>query len=807
MDALIGRDRERDALQRLLLREDSALVTVTGPGGMGKTRLALALAQTWRGCSGHAVAIVSLEAIRDPKLVAKAIAQAVGLQGQGTQPEWERVKDYLRESRLLLVLDNFEQVRGAGQLVGDLLREVPQVKVLVTSRVRLHLSGEQEFPLGPLELPRLPLDVPALEQVASVQLFVQRARALRPQFRLDESNAEAVAAICVRLDGWPLAIELAAARIKLLTPQQLVLHLQRRLQVLVGGPVDQPLRQRTLRATLDWSYELLEPAERALFARLSVFNGGAEIEAIEAVCAEAVPDVLQTLQSLVDHSLVQQQDGRFALPETIREYAAESLRDAWVPECRLAHAEYYLALAEQAEAEHSGPTQQAWFDRLIPQLDNFREAMAWCVRHQLAPMALRMACGLSLPCMLHGLGAEARVWLENGLSVIADCKDAARANAIAWLGVLCGCLGDVALARRYLEDALNRYRKLDDAPGIARTLTDLARAIVWHDGDLDAAERILEEALAIAQAIRASGLEGRAATTLGSVLTDRGDFGAARDWLRRGLSLSREAGDEWRITMALASLGHLYGRQGLFAQARLYAEQALARTRAGSNILGEAECLIDLAEYMRRDGDVPGGTAMLREALAKSLSVGDWRSAALALEHLAEIFLDGGKPLQAAKLLAAAAARCQKHGIGAAPAGANLVESLRSRARAQLGDSAFEAALRDGSTLSMAELTSMADSVDVKSARADERGAASELTPRELDVLHLVVGGLSDKQLAARLGISPTTASKHVGNLLGKTMSRNRLALTLWAMDRGLVAGQGARGAFGRPQEARPCAA
>ena len=789
--ALIGRERECDALQRMLLRADAVLVTVTGPGGMGKTRLATAIADACRARFDHGVGVVALEAVRDVEFVPAAIGQALGLQGQGSQPEWQRIKDYLRERRSLLVLDNFEHLLGAAPLVGELLRDAPQLKILVTSRVRLHLSAEQEFPLGPLELPRLPLQGLCLDEVASVQLFAQRAQALQPQFVIDNNNAEAVAAVCVRLDGWPLAIELAAARIKLMTPQQMLQRLQKRLGLLVGGPVDQPLRQRTLRSTLDWSHDLLGPIEQELFARVSVFNGGAELEAIEAVCAGAVPDVMEMLHSLVNHSLLQQEGGRFALLETIREYAAEQLQAAGREhECRLAHAKYYLALAEQAEAEQSGPNQHAWFERLEPELDNFREAMSWALRNEHAPMALRMACGLSLLCMLRGLGKEARSWIESGLSATSDTDDPLRANALAWLGMLCGRLGDLVTSQRHLEEALRRYRQLSDAAGIARSLTDLAWAIVWQDGNHSHAVEALEEALAIAQALGDRAVEGRAAAALGTILSDRGDLAAARELLQRGLALSREAQDQWRVTVALANLGNVYGRQGMLAQARHHAEQALARSRAEGNVYGEVACLINLAEWTRGDGEPAPASAMLREALSKSFAVGDWRSAAIALDNLAEMFLDASNALTATKLLASAAARRQRYGIGAPSGSAGLVESLQARASAMLGEAAFNAAMREGGLMSMSDITALVGSTDIhiKSMPCADDAAPASLTPRELEVLRLVVGGLSDKQLAARLGISPTTASKHVANLLGKTMTRNRLALTLWAIEQGLPA-------------------
>src|SRR5918992_2625428 len=390
---LVGRERELKEVCGLLREEEVRLLTLTGPGGIGKTRLGLQIAAELLDEFEDGVFFVALATITDPALVASAIAEPLGVVEAGDQPLEEGLKDFLRSKELLLLLDNFEQVLGGAPLVGELLSECPRLNVLATSRSVLRVYGEQEFAVPPLELPdhkRLP-SVERLTQYEAVRLFIERAKAARPDFSVTNENAPAVAEICVRLDGLPLAIELAAARIKLLTPSAMLERLGSRLKLLGGGARDLPERQRTLRGTIEWSHALLEEGEQVLFARLAVFAGGRTLEAIEAVCegqGELAVDPLEGVSSLLDKSLLRQEEGpegkpRFVMLETIHEYARERLQASGeAEEARRLHAQHFLALAEEVEPELSGADQLAYLERLEAEHDNMRAALTWSLENE-----------------------------------------------------------------------------------------------------------------------------------------------------------------------------------------------------------------------------------------------------------------------------------------------------------------------------------------------------------------------------------------------------------------------------------------
>src|SRR6266566_7380693 len=484
----IGRAQEVQECLHLLRRDEVRLLTLTGPGGIGKTRLALQVAAQLSDLFPDGLYFVNLAPLRDPGLVLPTIAQALDLQELAEHPLLDLVKAFLREKQLLLLLDNFEQVVSAALQVAELLAACPRLKVLVTSRMGLHVQAEQEFAIPPLCVPdpRQPPEVVALAQYDALALFIQRAQATRPAFQLSHANARAVAEICLRLDGLPLAIELAAARIKLLPPQALLARLTPRLTILSSGARDVPERQQTLRNTIAWSYQLLEAQEQRLFRRLSVFVGGCTLQAIETMGAALDGEaggVFEGVACLLDQSLLQQTESRGEEPrlvmlETIREYAWEGLEALGEREttCQ-AHAAYYVALTEQAEPELDGPQPAVWLERLEREYDNLRAALQWSLEQagegeakQRQELALRLVAGLGLFWKGRGHYREGRDFLERALAGSTAVAAPLQVKALQVAAHLAFQQGDLDRAEALFEECLPRCRDLGDTAGMAHSL-------------------------------------------------------------------------------------------------------------------------------------------------------------------------------------------------------------------------------------------------------------------------------------------------------------------------------------------------
>ena len=633
----LGRAEEGVAVRRRLCHAQVRLLTLTGPGGIGKTRLALQVAAQLLDHFADGVWFADLSPLRDPALVAATIAAALGVKEVRGRPVVESLKAYLREKQILLVLDNFEQVLPAAPLVDDLLHAAPGLQILVTSRVMLRIYSEHDFLVPSLDMPDLthPAGLDRLLHCDAVRLFVDRAQAVKHDFRVSDENVRAVAEICHHLDGLPLAIELAASRIRVLPPQAMLARLSSRLKLLTGGARTLPARQQTLRDTLAWSYDLLDPAERMLFRWLAVFTGGWTLEAAEAVCnaADGLPfDILDGLQSLIDKSLLLEAAGiagepRYGMLETIREYALDRLQASGeMAALQGRHAAYYLAFAETAAPEVLGPHQVAWLDRLEVDHNNLRAALAWSrAERERWEVEVRLAIALWEFWGRRGYMSEGRRWLEGALAQMegraAEPRACAlRAEALYGAATLAMLQFDSTTPLPLLEESLALFRALGNTWGVASALRNIGVTAAVLEGDHGRGIALLEESLALFHTL----------------------------------------GDRWGMAWTLSFLGWAFHAQDNYARAAPLLEESLAHFREAGDLHGIANALGNLGTLTAKQGDFNQAAACLRESLGLHQAIGSKVGIGIALEAVAGLeALQAHEPeamARAARLCAAAEA-------------------------------------------------------------------------------------------------------------------------------------------------------
>jgi predicted ATPase/DNA-binding CsgD family transcriptional regulator len=757
LSSFVGREKELAEVKRLL--EGMRLLTLTGAGGCGKSRLALAAAEELVGKVEDGVWLVDLAPLTDPSLVPQAVASTLGLREQTGRSLTESLSDYLASKRVLLVLDNCEHlIEACAELAESLLRSCSGLRVLATSREALGITGEVAWPVPSLSLPdlrRMP-DIESLPRYESARLFVERTEAVKPTFALTEQNAPSVAKICYRLDGIPLAIELAAARTTVLSTEEISERLDDCFALLTAGNRTALPRHHTLHATMDWSHELLPEQERILFRRLSVFVGGFTLKAAEAVCAGEDlerSNVLDLLSHLVDKSLVIVRENdtgiRYRLLETVRQYGRERLEESG-DEVERRHARFYVGLAEEAEGELSGSDQARWLTLLQTEHDNLRAALSWSLGEQRDPgLGVRLAAALWPFWFARGYLSEGRRWLESALFQSGRAAPHARAKALNGAGWLATFQDEYGAAKRLIEEGLALYRELEDKEGIASSIAYLGFvAVLGQRTDVPLAS-LLEEAARLKPKLQDRRTVANLLVLDGLVALGRGDLEQAVALNEEGLALFREVSD----------------------------------------VLGVVACLTNIGLMMLAQDDYERSATLLREGLRLAWGLDHKLYIQYSILGLAGVAVSQGLPVRAARLWGAAEGMSETYGTQLARAVRDLIdyEGRLTAARSRLDDAAWSTAWEKGRGMSSEQAIEYALEQETDPELPAPVAYPAGLSAREVEVLRLVATGLTNAEVAEKLFLSSRTVEWYLSAIYRKLGIHSRAEAARFAAEHGLL--------------------